>query len=63
MAGGATDSVRLNAENLTIDAATVVRRVGGTVGKAKLVEALKKETRVTVRSAMTRVLQGERGSR
>ena len=46
-----------------VEAVALVRRVGGAAGKAKLVEALKKETRVTVRSAMTRVLQGEGGSR
>ena len=44
-------------------AAGLVGRVGGTAGKATLAEALKKETRVTVRAAMTRVLQGGGGGR
>src|SRR5207245_11531231 len=44
-------------------AAGLVGRVGGTAGKPTLAEALKKETRVTVRAAMTRVLQGGGGGR
>jgi aminopeptidase N len=46
-----------------VTAVEVLGRVGGAAGKAKLAEALKKETRVTVRSAMTRVLQGAGGGR
>jgi aminopeptidase N len=39
-----------------VAAVGVVARIGGAAGKAQLAEALKKETRVTVRQAMTRAL-------